>query len=257
MTGRVDPTFRYIEIGGQRLRSAAWGSGEPDLILLHDGLGSIPQWRGLPGAVSERTGRTVLAYERAGHGQSTPVPTGPWPNQWLRHEAAVLQQLIDQVTAAAPIVVGMSDGGSTALLHALRPDARVAGVLTLAAHTWVEQICFDAIVDMRANRSEIEAGLARYHDAPQAIFEAWSGVWVSDDFRSWDIRPEIGAITAPTLIAQGSEDPYATEAHAHISAEAIGDNARSHIVPDVGHIMHRDDERVVVDLICEFVATVS
>ncbi len=265
LTGGVEePAFSTVRIGAASLRTATWGSGPPEIILLHDGLGSIPQWRSVPGDVAAQTGRTVLAYERAGHGESTPIPTGPWPTAWLHHEAAVLGQLIVAVGASRPILVGHSDGGSTALIHAAQISAaqpsasqpaaaQPAALLALAPHSWVEDICFESIMGMRANRTAIVAGLARHHRDPEAIFEAWSGVWVSDDFRTWDIRPELIAISIPAVIAQGADDAYASDDQAHLTAAAVGSNAESLIVAGVGHIMHHDDADLVAGLIADFV----
>ena len=220
--------------------------------MLHDGLGSISQWRSVPGDVAARTGMTVTAYERAGHGGSLPAPTGPWPTDWLHREAAVLHDVLVAVGADNPLLVGHSDGGSTALIYASQPHCNARSVLALAPHSWVEDICYDSIVGMRANRDRIVAGLSRHHDHPAEVFEAWSGVWVSDAFRSWDIRPELGSITVPTRIAQGADDAYASDAQAHLTAQAIGSNADSVIVDGVGHIMHHDDAGIVVDLIVDF-----
>jgi len=221
--------------------------------MLHDGLGSIPQWRSVPHAVASKTGLTVMAYERSGHGASLPTPSGPWPADWLHREADVLHRVLQAVEARSPFLVGHSDGGSTALIYASQPQSQARAVLALAPHSWVEQICFDSIVGMRANTDAIVAGLARYHDHPAEIFEAWSGVWVSDEFRHWDIRPELASIEAPTLIAQGAEDAYASENQAHLTAQAAGENAESVIVPGVGHIMHHDDADLVVELIVDFI----
>jgi len=198
-----------------------------------------------------------MAYERAGHGESLPTPRGPWPTDWLHHEAEVLAALLDVVSAPEAIVVGHSDGGSIALLHAASEASGVSGVAALAPHSWVEQICFDSIASMRANREAIVNGLSRHHRSPEAVFEAWSGVWVSDAFRSWDIRPQLHTITAPALIAQGANDAYASDDQAHLTATAIGDNAKCQIVSDVGHIMHHDDADVVTQLIVDFVHSIS
>jgi pimeloyl-ACP methyl ester carboxylesterase len=248
-----DPVFDMIGVGPASLRTATWGTATPDIVVLHDGLGSISQWRSVPSMVAEQTGRTVLAYERSGHGESLPHPTGPWPPDWLHREASVLAEVLDVVGAVAPVIVGHSDGGSAALLYSAHSSSRARAVLALAAHSWVEDICFTSIVDMRANRARIEAGLARYHQAPEALFEAWSGVWVSDAFRDWDIRPALSEIEVPVLIAQGANDAYASDDHAHLTAAAIGGNAASIIVPELGHIMHHDDADAVVELIIDFV----
>jgi len=247
-----EPRIKTVEVGECRLRTATWGAGAPRIVLLHDGLGSLGQWRSVPSEVAQATGATVLVYERAGHGASEPIPSGPWPADWLHHEATVLTELLDVVGADRPILVGHSDGGSTALIHASLPEANAGAVLAIAPHSWVEQVCFESIVAMRANRGPIEIGLARHHNAPQELFAAWSGVWVSDTFREWDIRPQLASIEVPVVIAQGAADAYASDDQAHLTAAAIGSNAQSLIVPDVGHIMHHDDAAVVVELIVQF-----
>ena len=246
----TEPRERQVlDLGDQQLAAGIWGEGDIEIVLLHDGLGSISQWRSVPALVATRTGVGVLAYERAGHGSSTPVPTGPWPTEWLYREAAVLQRVLDHVGCVQPFIVGHSDGGSTALLHAADVGTSIRGVLAIAAHTWVEDICRTSIIDMRAQSERFVAGLARHHDAPAEVFEAWSGVWVSEAFGRWDIRPELGAIVVPAVIAQGSEDAYATDDHVHLTVDAIGANARAVFLPGLGHIAHHDDANAVVDLI--------
>lgn len=262
-TVKPDPVFSTIEVAGCALRAATWtpassgGGGAPEIVMLHDGLGSLTQWRSVPREVAQRTNKTVLGFERAGHGESLPTPVGPWPPDWLHTEADRLAAVLDATGVRRPILIGHSDGGSISLLHAAKPSSDVAAVLALAPHSWVEQLCFDGIVEMRANRSIIEEGLRRHHQDPEAIFEAWSGGWVSDEFRHWDIRPLLRGVEAPTLIAQGSEDLYATDAQAIKTAQAVGANATWRIVDDVGHIMHHDDAEIVVDLIVEFVTSLA
>lgn len=240
---------RILDLGDQQLAAGVWGAGDIGIVMLHDGLGSISQWRSVPADVAARTGVAVLAYERAGHGTSTPVPTGPWPADWLHREAAVLQRVLDQVGCDRPFIVGHSDGGSTALLHAIDAGDSIRGVLAIAAHTWVEDICRTSIVDMRAQTERFVAGLARHHENPAAVFEAWSGVWVSEEFSRWDIRPDLAAISVPAVIAQGTEDAYASDDHVHLTVDAIGEQARGQFLDGLGHIAHHDDANAVVDLI--------
>ncbi len=247
---------------------AVWGDGPADVLLLHDGLGSIGQWRTIPRRLAERTGLTVLAYDRPGHGRSTPVPTGPWPADWLHREAERLGRLLGAVDVVErPLLVGHSDGGSIALIHAAAigggeagdgdgdGDGRaLAGLVTLAAHSWVEQTCVDAIAGMRHDSGPIVAGLRRYHTDPAAVFEAWSGVWVSDGFRPWDIRPKLSTIGCPTMVVQGRNDEYATDAHAIETATAIGDNARWRLLDDVGHLLHHQDPELIVETVADLAA---
>lgn len=233
------------------LTTQTWGSGRPAIVLLHDGLGSIAQWNDVPERIAAETGATVMAYDRPGHGTSEPVPDGPWPTQWLRHNAELLATLLDDDGVHRPMLVGHSDGGSIALLYAAMYPDRVAGVLSIAAHSFVEPICRDAIIEMRANTGGIVYGLGRHHAHPRELFEAWSGVWVSDEFRSWDIRPGLSTISVPTVVAQGSRDEYATAAMVHDTVGAIGPNARAHFIDDCGHLVHYEDPDPVVALAVE------
>ena len=102
--------------------------------MLHDGLGSIAQWRDVPGRIADRLGVGVMAYDRPGHGASTPVPSGPWPADWLSHEADRLASLLRELEVQQPLLVGHSDGGSISLIHAAT-GGDVAGVVALAPHS--------------------------------------------------------------------------------------------------------------------------
>jgi pimeloyl-ACP methyl ester carboxylesterase len=241
----------FVDVAGARLRTATWGEGRASIVLLHDGLGSIGQWRDVPSEIHRETGATVMAYERAGHGASRPAPTGSWPADWLHREAAVLNDLLGALDIEAPTLVGHSDGGSIALIHAANGVA-CQGVIALAGHTWVEGICVESIQAMRAGRAHFINALGRHHDAPDAVFEAWSGGWVSDDFAFWDIRPLIGAIDCPVIVVQGTRDEYATDAQLTETVTAIGANAEMHRVEGGRHVLHQTRPDLVTALVAAF-----
>ena len=52
--------------------------------------------------------------------------------------------------------------------------------------------------------------LARYHGDVDGAFWQWNDVWLSEGFRSFDIRPDCSRITAPLLLIQGLDDAYGT-----------------------------------------------
>ena len=245
-------------MGSDQLTTKTWGEGSPEIIFLHDGLGSIAQWRDVPGAVAAATGRTVMAYDRAGHGASKPTPSGPWPADWLHHEAEVLSEVLNSAGADKPLLVGHSDGGSIALVYAASRHASdrnaARGVLSLAAHAYVETVTVDAIKGLRANTAAVTGALGRHHNEPEAIFEAWSGVWVGDDFAPWDIRTLLADVEMPVLAVQGDADEYASPDHVAEIAAAIGPNSTSRLVPGIRHLMHHDDPDLVVDLVVEMAA---
>ncbi|MGH1487835.1 MAG: alpha/beta fold hydrolase [Acidimicrobiales bacterium] len=271
-TGPPQYSSRLVAVGDAEITVAQWGEGPAEIVLLHDGLGSIEQWRSIPANLASKTGRSVLAYDRPGHGQSTPVPTGPWPADWLHREAARFADLLEVVEVKNPLLVGHSDGGSIALLYAAALGSKasgasngardavgvesaeqtIRGVITLAAHSWVEQTCFDAIAGMRNNSAPIVKGLARNNANPDALFEAWSGVWVCDEFRDWDIRALLANIDVPTVIVQGEGDEYAPDSHAIDTAAAVGSNAQCQLLENLGHLLHHQDPDLVVDVVARF-----
>ena len=249
---------RSVVVDGASIIVERWGDGPAQIVLLHDGLGSIGQWRTIPGRIAAETGRTVVAYDRPGHGRSTPVPSGPWPADWLHHEADRFARLLARLDVDRPLLIGHSDGGSIALLHAAATGGHgLRGLVTLAAHTWVEQRCVDGIVDMVAQRDVIVGGLARYHDEPGAVFDAWSGVWLSDGFRPWDIRDRLSPIACPVVVAQGRLDEYATEGHVADTVAAIGSNAEGLLLDGVGHLLHHQDPELVVRVATEAMAVLE
>jgi len=246
----VNGERRRRSLDGAQVDTATWGTGDTTIVLLHDGLGSIDQWRGLPADLATSLDATVVAYDRVGHGSSTPLPVGPWPVDWMHTEARRLIDLVDLLGWGDPIFVGHSDGGSIALLAASIAPTRPRAVVALAAHSYVEDVCVDAITAMRQQRERFVGGLSRFHRSPEAVFDAWSGAWVSSAFRSWDIRDQLGAIEAPTLIIQGDEDEYGTTAMATDTAAAVGESGcRCVLLPGVGHLVHHQAPSAIVELV--------
>lgn len=62
-----------VAVAGRTLEITAWGRNDPAVVFVHDGLGSIAQWGDVPADAAVRGGHGVVAYDRAGHGASTPV----------------------------------------------------------------------------------------------------------------------------------------------------------------------------------------
>jgi len=241
-----------------RVEFETWGQGSPAIVLLHDGLGSVRQWRDTPEAIAERCGVAVLAYNRPGHGCSKPIPTGAWPTRWLHHQAELLGLLVREWGLENPLLVGHSDGGSIALLFAagegigpVSPEPRCRGVVALAAHSFVEPICGQAISTLRARPERMRAALAPFHDQPEAVFTAWSEVWLSDPFQDWDIRGQLSGVEVPTWIVQGDRDEYGSEAQLWTTSESIGANSTPILLAGLGHLLHHEDPGAIVSIVAD------
>jgi pimeloyl-ACP methyl ester carboxylesterase len=225
----------------------------PALVLLHEGLGSVGLWREFPSALQRATGRRVIAFSRFGHGHSAPPPKPRTPAFFHEEALEVLPLVLDALDAPEPVLVGHSDGGSIALIHAGRHP--VSALALLAPHVMVEAITVAAIRETR--EAYLDGGLrermARYHDDPDAAFWGWCDVWLDPEFRAWNLEQDAARVTAPTLLVQGADDPYGTLVQIdRIEARVRGPVTRL-VIPG-GHSPHLEQPEAVVDAIAAFVS---
>ena len=111
------------------------------------------------------------------------------------HEEAldVLPALLAQLDAPEPLLVGHSDGGSIALIHAAHHA--VSGLALMAPHVVVEDVSVEAIRETRREfeQGELRARMARHHDDPDAAFRGWCDVWLDPAFRDWSLEADARA----------------------------------------------------------------
>ena len=244
---------RAVTVGGRRIEAAEM-AGDParrPLVLLHEGLGSVALWRDFPQRLQAATGRRVLAFSRFGHGRSEPPPAPRTPAFFHEEALDVLPELLAQLDAAEPLLVGHSDGGSIALIHAGHHP--VAGLALLAPHVFVEEVTVEDIRQTRA--AYIDDGLrdrmARHHDAPDAAFWGWCDVWLDPAFRSWSLEADARRVTAPTLLLQGAADPYGTLEQLDLVEARVRGPVQRLVVPG-GHSPHLEQPDAVVAAIAAF-----
>ena len=165
----------------------------------------------------------------------------------------VLPPLLAHLNIGQPVLVGHSDGGTIALLHASRHP--VAACVVMAPHVIVEDLSIAAITQARDafQRGSLRERLARFHADVDGAFWQWNDIWLSEDFRAFDIRAQCRHITAPLLAIQGVDDPYGTMAQIdQIAAHAP--HTRLLKLPDCGHSPHKDQPLAVNTAIGEFLA---
>ncbi|MGA9867725.1 MAG: alpha/beta hydrolase [Acetobacteraceae bacterium] len=242
MTGEM---HEHITIPAGRLEAAWWGpppDAAPTLVLLHEGLGSVELWRDFPGRVAAATECGVFAYSRFGYGRSDTV-TLPRPLDYMRREAIdVLPHVLDAAGIRSCILVGHSDGGSIAAIHAGHiGDPRVRGLALMAPHFFVEDLCLTSIAAIRCDyRPALRDRLARYHDDVDAAFFGWADSWLDPGFpAAFDLSAEVARIGVPTLILQGEDDPYGTVAHARLAERLAPDFVRTILLP-ARHAPHQE-----------------
>jgi pimeloyl-ACP methyl ester carboxylesterase len=239
------------ELDSGRLELLDLPGDAPALVLLHEGLGSVRLWRGFPERLHELTGRRVIAFSRFGHGRSAPPPEPRTPAFFHYEALQVLPELLDRLDAPEPVLVGHSDGGSIALIHAAHHE--VSALILLAPHVFVEEMTVREIAKTREQylSGGLRARMTRHHDDPDAAFWGWCDVWLDPEFRAWNLESEAARVSAPTLLIQGADDPYGSLAQIdRIEASVQGPVER--LVLPGGHSPHLEHEREVADAVARF-----
>jgi pimeloyl-ACP methyl ester carboxylesterase len=235
-------------------RIGVGAAGRPTIVLLHEGLGSVAMWRDFPGRLAHATGCDALVPSRYGYGNSDPL-TAPRGVRYMHDEALVaLPELLDALAIERPILVGHSDGGSIALIHAGAGIRPVSAVVTLAAHVLVEDLSVTSIAAAKVawETTDLRAKLSRYHADVDSAFLGWNRIWLHPDFRAWNIEEYLPGIACPVLAIQGEDDEYGTmEQMRRIGAQVKDADLVS--LPDCRHSPHRDQPDAVIEAITRFV----
>nr|WP_244314206.1 alpha/beta fold hydrolase [Pannonibacter sp. XCT-53] len=230
------------------------------IILLHDSLGCIALWRDLPERLARRTGRTVIAYDRPGFGQSQRLHARPAPDfvegEALGTFADVLAGLRIDTFIAAGHSVG---GGMTLAIAAAWPD-RCRAAITIAAQSVLEDRTRAGIRAAEAEFANpaMREKLARYHGArTDWVLDAWIGSWLSPAFDGWSLDAVLPAIRQPLLLIHGAQDEYGSPAQLQRIADRARGPVQSLLIEDAGHFPHRSHEAETLAAITAFLAEVE
>jgi pimeloyl-ACP methyl ester carboxylesterase len=245
-----------VQAAGRSLNYEWVGSGDGDtLVFLHEGLGSIRQWRDFPAKVSEATGCRCLVYDRYGYGQSD-ILSEPKRDVHFMHDEALrsLPELLLKLKIQNPVLIGHSDGASIALIHAGGGYA-VKAVVAMAPHVFIEPICLTSIAQIQQTfeKTDFAAKFGKYHRDARKTFYGWADVWLDPNFVSWDIRDDyLPRIECPVLAIQGENGEYGTMAQLDDTAQRVK-RCQLLKLPDCGHSPFKDQPEKVLSAIRSFI----
>jgi pimeloyl-ACP methyl ester carboxylesterase len=248
----------FVTVHGHRIEVArlpARDAGKPPLVLLHEGLGSVAMWRDFPARVAERTRCETTVYSRLGYGKSDRREVPYEPDYMHREALETLPALLDALGLDAPVLIGHSDGGSVALIHAGARLRTVRGVVTMAAHVFVEDITVASIAAAREawTTTDLRERLARYHDDVDCAFRGWNDAWLKPEFRPWNIEEYLPRIECPVLAIQGEGDEYGTMAQLD-AVRRQTKRAEILALPNCRHAPQRERPEAVLDAITRFLS---
>lgn len=246
---------RFIQAGGHRLAyswiNPAADRQEPVIVFLHEGLGCMKQWKDFPSLLCKATGLRGLMYDRYGYGESEALKE-PRDANFLKREACeVLPEILNQLDISGKVILfGHSDGGTIALFFASCFPEKTLCLITEAPHVFLEEVSLGGILSaVKAYKeSDLKQKLAKYHgDKTQAMFESWTGLWLDEKNRDWNMFEELKRIESPLLVIQGDKDNYGSFRQVEIILELTKGKSDGFFLKNCGHFPHYEHKNTVLN----------
>jgi pimeloyl-ACP methyl ester carboxylesterase len=262
------PPLRREDVDG--VSALVWGSGEPELVLLHGGAQNAHTWD----TVALAIGRPLVAIDQPGHGHSA------WRDDYSPASmATAVAAAVERLAPDAKAVVGMSMGGITSIaLAARRPDLVRRLVLVdvtpgphegravAAIHAFVggpetfasfEEI-LQRTITFNPTRSESSLRRGVIHNAKELPDGTWT--WRYDrrprertDLDDAALWADLAAVDVPILLARGALSDVVSDEHI-AKLRALPPHAHVVDVDGAGHSIQGDRPLELARLIADFVA---
>ncbi|HUK65091.1 MAG TPA: 3-oxoadipate enol-lactonase [Dongiaceae bacterium] len=247
-----------------RVRAVEEGPADAPVVVLSGSLGStLEMWDPQVPALSERY--RVIRYDHRGHGGS-PVPPGPYAIEDL---AGDLLALLDDRGVARAHLCGASLGGQVAMwIAAHAPDRADRLVLCCTCawfgppEPWIERA---ATVRAEGTGAVAAAVVGRWftpafaEDNPALVGETRAMIAATpaegyaacaETVGATDLRPDLAAIRAPTLVIAGAQDPAVPSERTQDLADGIPD-CRVEVLDPAAHLASVEQADRVTELILE------
>jgi pimeloyl-ACP methyl ester carboxylesterase len=273
------PTVRRVSVavdGDRRLSALVWGSGPPELVLLHGGAQNAHTWD----TVALALDRPLVAIDLPGHGHSDHRPDGPFsPRDNARDVAVAVRELAPDARA----VIGMSLGGLTSIALAASAADLVRRLVLVDVTPGVDRDkaapiaqfiagpesfeSFDEILarTIEFNPTRTESSLRRgvLHNAVERDDGRW--VWryqrprvietdeleIPADFATlWD---DIDGIGVPIMLVRGGAAGTVVDDADEAELRRRQPSARVELVDGAGHSIQGDRPVELAALITDFV----
>lgn len=233
------------------------GPADAPVLVLSNSLGSaLAMWDPQVPALAERF--RVVRYDLRGHGASE-VPAGPYAIDDLGGD---LLALLDDLDVARAHLCGLSLGGLVSAWVAAHAPGRVDRLVLCCTtacfgppQAWRDRAALvraegtGAVADVVVRRWFTPGWAASHPDRMAAMRGMVAATpptgyaWCCEVVADTDLRPQLPAIAAPTLVIAAADDPAVSAAQAEELAAGIP-AARLATVQDAAHLanVERPDE---------------
>ena len=255
------------DVNGTRLNYRLEGNGQGPVVMLSNSLAAdLTMWRPQMDALTG-AGYRVLRYDGRGHGQSD-VPAGPYSMETLASDAV---GLLDALGFDAVHFCGLSMGGMVGQVLGAHHSERLLSLslCSTAAHlpardVWDERIHtvrgrgMGAVVDATIDRWITAAGRERLEPEVNEIRRMILTTPVEgfcaccEAIRDMDLRDSLGAVSVPTLVVVGEEDPGTPVSAAELIHQGIA-SSELQVVPDAAHFLQVEQAEIFTRTLLEFI----
>ncbi|MBV1694385.1 MAG: alpha/beta fold hydrolase [Hyphomicrobiales bacterium] len=228
--------------------------GAPAVVLHHPLATNLSFWDEAASALAPRY--RVLRLDARGHGVSE-APKGPYTFETL---AGDVTGLMDACGIPKAAFVGLSMGGMVGqylgLQHAARFSCLVLASTTSRIPPEARSLWVDRVVVARASgmASQVEPAMARWLSAqnrgrPELVARCRQMIEGTpiDGYAGWcgaierlDMTDRLGAITLPTLVIVGADDPATPVAASQVIHDRIPGSSLA-VIPGVSHMLAIED----------------
>lgn len=251
------------EVEGIHYQVYRRGSRKPlPVVLVHGAGGNLLSW---PPEVRRLPDFPIYALDLPGHGASPGQGEQSIPN-YARRLLAWLEALLP----AGAVVVGHSMGGAIAQVLAIHHPEMVRGLVLVGTGARLrvnpallemaaDPSRFSRVVEQITTWSFSRASDPRLRELVGERMRAGDPRVLHGDFSAcdtFDVRPHLGQIRAPTLVICGEDDKMTPLHLSRELAEKIG-GARLSLVPRAGHMVMLEQAPTVSTTIHAFLETLS
>ncbi len=282
-----DPTPRtFTNRTGMQLTADAWGDPtHRPVVLVHGGGQTRHSWGGTAAALAA-AGWYAVAYDQRGHGTSDRAPDRDYGNDRFAEDCIDVCRELREPTGTAPVVVGASLGGLSALLAegAIEPGCTSALVLVDITPRMepdgvrrIVGFMLDKVDEGFGSLEEAAAAIAEYqpHRPPPEDLRGlaknlrrdpdgrWRWHWDPDFFlgplpvgagqEHGRYEQAARSLTVPTMLVRGRLSDLVSEETAREFLELRPD-ARFVDVSDAGHMVAGDRNDLFTEAVADFLA---
>lgn len=259
MTEQIDVSEAIISLPEGKIFVKIWNPPKVQkdipLVLLHDSLGCVETWKDFPEKLCRQIERQIIAYDRLGFGKSSARKERPSANFIEEEAETILPALLNALEIKTFSLLGHSVGGAMAIACAAKYPDSCQFIITESAQAFVEDRTREGILKAQENFEipEIFAKLAKYHDQKTKwVLDAWIGIWLSAEFADWSLQTILPHVKCPALVIHGDQDEYGSIKFPQMISKMVQGPSEEKIIPDCGHIPHREKPKLILSLIADF-----